>query len=118
MNNRSKMLLWANIIASFFVITLISYLYFVTVWADFSGGLLQAENRGTISIIVLMIPGALVLLAGIVLEWAAFIKKSTPLLRLANIFCTVGTVMTHAFAVCFITSVVLWWIGYVKCSRQ
>ena len=109
---RSKLLLLANILASFFLIMLISYLYFAIVWSNFSEEMFSAHSKGIVSTVVFMVPGAVILLSGIVMQWTAFLKKTVQLVKIANIFCTIGAVMTLAFCIYFVPSVVLWWIVF------
>ena len=111
---RNAFLLWSNILNSFFLVTLLSYLfcpYFLSSFLEMFKSSNVFEGQ---PLKIFMLVGAIVLLVGLAASWVFYIQKKEKFYIISMLVCLGGQVLTMWFFAAFIPSVILAFIGYRK----
>lgn len=112
MKKTNGLILWSNILTTFFLISLLSFIFCPSILSTVLPSL--GVNGETLGGNVFMIIGAAILVCGTTLGWIAYAFRKKQLCLVSNIVCNIGEILSLGFFFFFIPSIVLGYIGFAK----
>ena len=106
--------LWFNILNSFFLVTLFSYLFCPYILSPFLEMFKSSDVFAGHPLKIVMLVGAIILLFSVAANWVFYIMKNKKFFLISLLVTLGGMVLTMWFALAFVPSAVFAFVGYKK----